>query len=168
MGDLIVMPRCRRSGEQQRRFFADASHQLKTPVTVLRAGLDELLAREDLTPEFREEISQLIHQTYRLTGVIEDLLLLSRLDAGRHLVAVVAPQVLRGALAYGLLQRGVQLRGNRGCSIEIQWSEIQRVTLSLRQALAPAHHHRRTAVAELKPEPVATTTVAMSANVRTV
>ncbi len=78
------------SAELQRsvRFSADASHQLKTPVTVLRAGLDELLAREDLTPEFREELSQLIHQTYRLTGVIEDLLLLSRLDAGRLQLAL--------------------------------------------------------------------------------
>lgn len=65
------------------RFSADASHQLKTPVTVLRAGLEELLARENLTPEECHEISTLIHQTYRLSGVIEDLLLLSRMDAGR-------------------------------------------------------------------------------------
>ena len=65
------------------RFSADASHQLKTPVTVLRAGLDELLAREHLTPEQCQEISALIHQTYRLSSLIEDLLLLSRMDAGR-------------------------------------------------------------------------------------
>jgi signal transduction histidine kinase len=65
------------------RFSADASHQLKTPVTVLRAGLEELLARENLAPEMHEELSELVHQTYRLTGVIEDLLLLSRMDAGR-------------------------------------------------------------------------------------
>jgi signal transduction histidine kinase len=73
------------SGELQRsaRFSADASHQLKTPVTVLRAGLEELLASEKLPPETREEISALVHQTFRLTSVIEDLLLLSRMDAGR-------------------------------------------------------------------------------------
>ncbi len=65
------------------RFSADASHQLKTPVTVLRAGLEELLAREHFTPEECREISALIHQTYRLSSVIEDLLLLSRMDAGR-------------------------------------------------------------------------------------
>lgn len=65
------------------RFSADASHQLKTPVTVLRAGLEDLLAREHWTPEECREISALIHQTYRLSGVIEDLLLLSRMDAGR-------------------------------------------------------------------------------------
>ena len=65
------------------RFSADASHQLKTPLTVLRAGLDELLAGEQITPAMREEISALVHQTYRLTGIVEDLLLLSRMDAGR-------------------------------------------------------------------------------------
>lgn len=65
------------------RFSADASHQLKTPVSVLRAGLEEQLAREDLAPEVRQELSELVHQTFRLTSVIEDLLLLSRADAGR-------------------------------------------------------------------------------------
>ncbi|HTL68065.1 MAG TPA: HAMP domain-containing sensor histidine kinase [Lacunisphaera sp.] len=65
------------------RFSADASHQLKTPVTVLRAGLEELLAGEKLGGEVREEVSALVHQTFRLTSVIEDLLLLSRMDAGR-------------------------------------------------------------------------------------
>ena len=65
------------------RFSADASHQLKTPVTVLRAGLEELLATEKLAADVREELSGLVHQTLRLTTVIEDLLLLSRLDAGR-------------------------------------------------------------------------------------
>ena len=69
------------------RFSSDASHQLKTPVTVLRSGLEELLARDDLVPEVREELSGLIHQTYRLTSVIEDLLLLARADAGRLQIA---------------------------------------------------------------------------------
>ncbi|MBI5382179.1 MAG: HAMP domain-containing histidine kinase [Opitutae bacterium] len=73
------------SEELQRsaRFSADASHQLKTPVTVLRAGLEELLAGEKLSLEAREEIGALVHQTFRLTSIIEDLLLLSRMDAGR-------------------------------------------------------------------------------------
>jgi signal transduction histidine kinase len=55
---------------------------LKSPVTVLRAGLEGLLARDDFKPEIYEELSALLHQTHRLTGVIEDLLLLARIDAG--------------------------------------------------------------------------------------
>jgi signal transduction histidine kinase len=64
------------------QYSADASHQLKSPVTVLRTGLETLLAREDFKPEVYPELSSLLHQTYRLTGVIDDLLLLSRMDAG--------------------------------------------------------------------------------------
>jgi signal transduction histidine kinase len=73
------------SEELQRsaRFSADASHELKSPITVLRAGLDSLLARDGFPREVYEEISSLIHQTYRLTGVVEDLLTLSRMDAGQ-------------------------------------------------------------------------------------
>lgn len=69
--------------ERAARFSADASHQLKTPVAVMRAGLEELLATADLSPNSQREVSGLIDQTGRLSTVIEDLLLLSRLDAGR-------------------------------------------------------------------------------------
>jgi signal transduction histidine kinase len=69
--------------QRSARFSADASHQLKTPVTVLRVGLEALLGREDFPAEVYDELSSLLHQTYRLTGVIDDLLLLSRMDAGR-------------------------------------------------------------------------------------
>jgi signal transduction histidine kinase len=69
--------------ERTARFSANASHQLTTPVAVLRAGLDELLARENFTVDTREEVSLLVHQTSRLSGIISDLLLLSRLDSGR-------------------------------------------------------------------------------------
>ncbi len=69
--------------QRSARFSADASHQLKTPVAVLRAGLEERLARDNLPPAECLELSALIHQTYRLSSLIDDLLLLSRLDAGR-------------------------------------------------------------------------------------
>lgn len=68
--------------ERSSRYSADASHQLKSPVAVLRAGVETLMAREDFKPEVYEELSELLHQTHRLTGVIDDLLLLSQMDAG--------------------------------------------------------------------------------------
>ncbi len=76
--------------ERSTRYSADASHQLKSPVTVLRVGLESLLEREGFRPEIYEELSGLLHQTHRLTGVIEDLLLLSQLDAG-HLQITSTP-----------------------------------------------------------------------------
>jgi signal transduction histidine kinase len=73
--------------ERSTRYSADASHQLKSPVTVLRIGLESLLSREDFKPAVYEELSALLHQTHRLTGVIDDLLLLSRMDAGHLQIA---------------------------------------------------------------------------------
>ncbi len=69
------------------RFSANTSHQLKTPITVLRAGLEELRSHENLSPEGLEEVAALIHQTFRITSIIEDLLLLSQMDAGRLQIA---------------------------------------------------------------------------------
>ena len=73
--------------ERSSRYSADASHQLKSPMTVLRIGLESLLDREGFRPEVYEELSTLLHQTRRLTGVIDDLLLLSRMDAGHLRIA---------------------------------------------------------------------------------
>lgn len=68
--------------ERSMRFSADTSHQLKTPITVLRAGLEELKQRPEITETAREEVSSLIYQTAKISNMIHDLLLLSRLDAG--------------------------------------------------------------------------------------
>ena len=56
---------------------------------MLRLGLETLLDREGFKPEVYEQLSGLLHQTHRLTGVIDDLLLLSRMDAGHLQIASV-------------------------------------------------------------------------------
>jgi signal transduction histidine kinase len=75
--------RLQSSYEVATRFSADASHQLKTPVTILRAGLDHLSRTTDLTEAQAAEVATLRQQTRRLTSLIEDLLLLAQADAGR-------------------------------------------------------------------------------------
>jgi len=71
------------SFEQAARFSADASHQLKTPIAVLRVGIDEILNQPGLSNEHRERVADLLQQTRRLSSVAENLLLLSRADTGR-------------------------------------------------------------------------------------
>ena len=65
------------------RFSADASHQLKTPVTVLRVGLDDLRGCGYLREQEIEAVNDLLQQTRRLTTLIEDLLLLAQADSGQ-------------------------------------------------------------------------------------
>jgi signal transduction histidine kinase len=71
------------SFEQAARFSADASHQLKTPIAILRAAIDEILDEQGISPEQRSRVVDLLQQTRRLTSVAENLLLLSRADTGR-------------------------------------------------------------------------------------
>lgn len=65
------------------RFSADASHQLKTPVAVLRAGLEAVRDSHQLEPAAREEMEVMLGQVRRLSGLIHDLLLLARTDSRR-------------------------------------------------------------------------------------
>jgi signal transduction histidine kinase len=75
--------RLERSFEQSIRFSADASHHLKTPLAVLRAGIEEMLNDAKTPPEQQSRAEALLDQVRRLTSVSENLLLLARADAGR-------------------------------------------------------------------------------------
>jgi two-component system heavy metal sensor histidine kinase CusS len=75
--------RLERSFEQSIRFSADASHHLKTPLAVLRAGVEEILTDPKSTSTQQTRANALLDQVRRLTSVSENLLLLARADAGR-------------------------------------------------------------------------------------
>ncbi|MFG2333597.1 sensor histidine kinase [Streptomyces sp. NPDC048604] len=69
-----------------RRFVADASHELRTPLASIR-GYAELTRRgpEECGPDTRHALGRIESEAVRMTGLVEDLLLLARLDAGRPL-----------------------------------------------------------------------------------
>lgn len=69
-----------------RQFVADASHELRTPLASIR-GYAELTrrGREDAGPDTRHALGRIESEAERMTGMVEDLLLLARLDAGRPL-----------------------------------------------------------------------------------
>ncbi|MEU2658154.1 HAMP domain-containing sensor histidine kinase [Streptomyces sp. NPDC007325] len=69
-----------------RQFVADASHELRTPLASIR-GYAELTrrGREECGPDTRHALGRIESEATRMTGLVEDLLLLARLDAGRPL-----------------------------------------------------------------------------------
>jgi two-component system, OmpR family, sensor kinase len=69
---------------QLRQFIADASHELRTPLAAI-SGYTELTRREELSPDVEHSLTRIASQTERMTALVEDLLLLARLDAGRPL-----------------------------------------------------------------------------------
>ncbi len=88
----------RRSFETQRRFVSDASHELRTPIAVVRAN-NELLQRhpEELIGDNSDQVEAIAAESEHLTRLIEDLLMLARADEGR--LALNPTQIDLGELA---------------------------------------------------------------------
>ena len=71
--------------EQQRRFMADASHELRTPVAILRGEADVALSQPNRpNVEYRESLVVLRETARGLGQIVEDLFTLARADAGNH------------------------------------------------------------------------------------
>jgi two-component system OmpR family sensor kinase len=75
-----------RSEQQVRQFVADASHELRTPLTTI-AGYTELARRRGDMDTSAVALAKVEEEAARMTALVEDLLLLARLDAGRPLEA---------------------------------------------------------------------------------
>jgi heavy metal sensor kinase len=72
------------SFEHQRRFMADASHELRTPVAIVRGEAEVALVRSGRTAdEYREALKIIGAESRRLTQAVDDLFLLSRADVGQ-------------------------------------------------------------------------------------
>ncbi|WP_051946101.1 HAMP domain-containing sensor histidine kinase [Verrucomicrobium sp. BvORR106] len=76
-----MLDRLHVSFNQATRFSADASHELKTPLTLLRAGVEDLLESSEVPSRLKPPINSLLEQTTLLASIVENLLLLSRMDA---------------------------------------------------------------------------------------
>ena len=88
-----------RVADAQRRFVADASHELRAPLTTIKGSLELLMRARDLDPEERvAAIEDAYAEAERMTGLVNDLLLLARVDAagasGRH--AALLDDQMRG------------------------------------------------------------------------
>jgi signal transduction histidine kinase len=68
--------------DRQRTFVADASHELKTPLTLIRADA-EVLSRSLGSPDDTELAQDLLKEADRMNALLSDLLTLARLDAGK-------------------------------------------------------------------------------------
>jgi len=82
-----LLGRLESSFSQQRRFMADASHELRTPTAILRTEADVALAQEHRSEkEYRAAVTIMRDAARRLTRIVDDLFLLARADSG-NLVA---------------------------------------------------------------------------------
>ncbi len=78
-----LLSRLDQSFEVMRRFVADASHELRTPVSIIRGEADVALSRDRSAAEYRASLEGILEESRRLSRLIEDLLNLARADAGQ-------------------------------------------------------------------------------------
>lgn len=66
--------------EAERQFTSDASHELRTPVSVIRAQCEYTLERDRSPEEYREALEVISRQSRRMTRLVEDMLSFTRLE----------------------------------------------------------------------------------------
>ncbi|MFE2458698.1 sensor histidine kinase [Streptomyces sp. NPDC059402] len=125
------------SVERQRRFVADASHELRSPIASLRTQLEVAAAHPELL-----DLDGAVEDTVRLQRLAADLLLLARLDAGeRPADARVDLAALAREAAEG--RTGVSVRGDAAVHVAGSRGQLGRVLANL---LDNAQRHARSAV----------------------
>ncbi|MCU1686792.1 MAG: hypothetical protein JWQ81_7531 [Amycolatopsis sp.] len=119
-----MLDRLEDSARSQRRFVADASHELRSPLAAIRTTLEVALAHSDRA-EWPVVAGRAVDQTIRLERLTQDLLLLAKTDAGAmlgrrqvvnagDLVREVVASTVTGAVTVGLdLAANLRVLGNQ-------------------------------------------------------
>jgi len=109
-----LVGRLRRALSTQRRFMADASHELRTPVSVIRSAADVMLSKPSRDEaEYRDALAIVGDEARRLGALVDDMLVLARADGGGYTLREVdfyIDDLLAGcvrALEVVALERGV-------------------------------------------------------------
>jgi signal transduction histidine kinase len=112
-----MMTRLERSFAALRRFTADASHELKTPLTVLRAGVERVITTPNLPQDTLATLEETLQEIKRMTELVDALLTLARADEG---IAPLhrEPVDLRGILAE-VQETGELLAEEAGVTMEV-------------------------------------------------
>ena len=131
-----MLDRLGRSFERERRFVADASHELRTPVAVIKAELEGALRAGGHDPQVREALIASVEECDHLAQLAEDLLILARSSEGA-LPVRPEPLEMREQLER-VARRFADRAGARGRSISVDAAGEETVyadELRLRQAL---------------------------------
>jgi signal transduction histidine kinase len=103
--------------EEMRRFLADAAHELRTPVAVLRARAEVSLQRERAPDEYRTALDEVGREAEVMGRIVDDLLILARVETGVR--AVMKEPVYLDDLVSGAAASAGVLAESRGVRLEV-------------------------------------------------
>lgn len=112
-----MLARLEHAFEAQRRFTADASHELRSPLSRLRTELEITLRRPRSADEYVQALRSGLEDVARLTALVEELLTLARLDAGQD-TAPVAPVAI-GPILEAVVRRARPAAQARGMTLSL-------------------------------------------------
>ena len=103
--------------EEMRRFLADAAHELRTPVAVLRARAEVALQRERAPAEYRGALTEVGREAEVMGRIVDDLLILARVETGVR--EVMKEPVYLDDLVSGAAASAGVLAESRGVRLEV-------------------------------------------------
>jgi signal transduction histidine kinase len=108
-----MIARLEQSFSGLRRFTADASHELKTPLMVIRAGVERALTNPKAPPDSIEMLDETLNQINLMSELVETLLTLARADEGRATLATeqqdLRPLVAEAVETAGMLGEAAEI-----------------------------------------------------------
>ena len=113
----LMFERIEHAFEQVRRFAGEASHELKTPLSLVRLHAERLLGRGNLSPDQEEAVLVQLDELNRLNRIIDELLLLSRAEAQAVRMDIVPRAIERFLETFA--QDAVVLAEDRG--LQFSW-----------------------------------------------
>jgi two-component system, OmpR family, sensor kinase len=131
-----MLDRLRHSFERERRFVSDASHELRTPIAVVKTELEGALRTGDYGPDVRDALVSAVDECDRLAQLAEDLLVIARASEGG--LPVRREPLEACALLEGIRDRFMDRAAQQGRSIRVDVSgdgQLSADPLRVRQAL---------------------------------
>jgi len=130
-----MLARLERSVDEQRRFVADAAHELRTPLAIMRSEIDVSLASDRLPPAARAVLRSAADEVGRMSGIVENLLTLARMDEEGGLEILRAPVDLAD-VALDVARRFQAAAGSKGIVLGVSAEHV--VVLGDRERLLQA------------------------------
>ncbi|MGV3704032.1 MAG: sensor histidine kinase [Arcticibacter sp.] len=83
---ISLMDQVREAFEKEREFTANASHELMTPISILKSKIENLMIQEDISEENLQKLSELMTTVSRLSRIVNSLLMISRIENDQYVL----------------------------------------------------------------------------------